>query len=45
VADSSQKKSLLKRKIKKINTKKKGKDKKKSVPVFPTLYHGIFPHK
>ena len=25
-----------------MNTKKKGKDKKKSVPVSPALYHGIF---
>jgi hypothetical protein len=27
---------------KKKKYKKKGKDKKKSVPVSPTLYHGIF---
>jgi hypothetical protein len=29
-------------KTKKRNTQKKGKDKKKSVPVSPALYHGIF---
>jgi hypothetical protein len=31
-----------KKKYKKEEIQKKGKDKKKSVPVSPALYHGIF---
>jgi hypothetical protein len=32
----------MSKKDEKIKYKKKGKDKKKSVPVSPALYHGIF---
>ena len=37
-----EKKDEINEYTKKRNTKKKGKDKKKSVPVSPALYHGIF---